>query len=144
MRSRTALAALLVLAIALPARPGEPASFQVIVHPSNSVSTFTREHLTRLFLKRSTTWEDGAPVVPVDQPESSEVRGQFTRKVLGKSMSAVRSYWQQRIFSGKDVPPLQRASDEEVIAYVRQNPGAVGYVSAGAAPAGVKVIPVQD
>src|SRR4051812_17644572 len=110
MRSCTALAALAALAIASPARPAET-SFQVIVHSSNPISSVSREQLTKLFLKRSTSWDGGAPVVPVDQPETSAVREQFTQKALGKSVAAVRAYWQQRIFSGKDVPPVERASD---------------------------------
>jgi hypothetical protein len=47
-------------------------------------------------------------------------------------VSAVESYWQQAIFSGRSVPPLEKASDAEVLAFVRANPGAVGYVSGGA------------
>ena len=36
-----------------------------------------------------------------------------------------------------------RASDDEVLAFVRATPGAIGYVSAGASTSGVKVITVR-
>ena len=34
------------------------------------------------------------------------------------------------MFAGRAVPPAERASDAEVLAYVRATPGAAGYVSA--------------
>ena len=64
----------------------------------------------------------------------------YARDVLEKAgmsrISAVESYWQQQIFAGKEVPPAAKPSDEEVLAYVRSTPGAIGYVSAGASTTG--------
>jgi hypothetical protein len=55
----------------------------------------------------------------------------------------VKSFWQRQIFSGSGVPPQERASDEEVLDFVRANPGAVGYVSSDTPNgAGVKVLEV--
>ena len=45
--------------------------------------------------------------------------------------------------SGKEVPPATKASDDDVIAFVKATPGGIGYVSAGASTAGVKVIDVK-
>ncbi|MBC8085956.1 MAG: phosphate ABC transporter substrate-binding protein, partial [Phycisphaerae bacterium] len=52
-------------------------------------------------------------------------------------------YWQQQIFSGKDVPPASKHTDEDVINFVKSTPGGIGYVSASSAAAGVKVIAVK-
>ena len=52
-----------------------------------------------------------------------------------RSPAAVRNYWQQRIFTGRGVPPPELASEEAVIKYVTDHPNAIGYVS-GAAPLG--------
>ena len=38
------------------------------------------------------------------------------------------------------VPPVKKASDEEVLAFVRTHSGAVGYVSTSAAADGVKIL----
>jgi len=122
------------------------APFVVVVSASNPVSSMTRDQASKLFLKKTPTWDNGrGEVVPVDQPEGSAVRDAFTRAVLRKSVSAVKSYWQQQIFSGRGVPPTERASDGEVVSYVRANPNAIGYVSPAAASAGgVKVVNVVD
>lgn len=78
------------------------------------------------------------------EPAEAAVRERFARKVLDKSPMAVKAYWNQQIFAGRDVPPLEKPSDAEVVAFVRQNPGAVGYVSGGADTSGLLVIPLRD
>ena len=60
----------------------------------------------------------------------------------GKKTTAVRSYWLQVIFSGRGVPPPEKPSDKDVIAYVKAHPGAIGYVAATTATDDVKVLKV--
>jgi hypothetical protein len=62
---------------------------------------------------------------------------------LKRTVAAVRSYWQQRIFSGRDVPPPELDSDASVIAYVERTPGAVGYVSGDAKLGSSRELQVQ-
>ena len=57
--------------------------------------------------------------------------------------AAIAAYWNALIFSGRELPPLEKATDADVIAYVRATPGAIGYVSAGADIAGVKLLAVE-
>jgi ABC-type phosphate transport system substrate-binding protein len=121
-------------------------TYAVVVSASNPVTSITRDQAAKLFLKKTATWANGrGDVAPVDQPEGSAVREAFTKEVLRKSVSAVKSYWQQQIFSGRGVPPTERASDSEVLSFVRTNPAAIGYVSSSTpVGSGVKVIPVVN
>ena len=119
------------------------AGYKVIVNNANGTSSVPKKDLAQLFMKKTARWSDGTAVVAVDQTEKSSVRERFTQEVHGKSVSAVKSYWQQQIFSGRDVPPVEKASDAQVLAFVKQNPGAVGYVGESADTAGVKVVAVQ-
>ena len=122
----------------------EADGFRIVVHADNPVSSLTRDKLSKLFLKRVTNWDNGQAVLPVDLGDSSPVREAFSKQVHGKSLSAVRAYWQQRIYSGADVPPPQVGSDAEVIAYVRAHPGAVGYVSPATSDPVVKVVKIAE
>ena len=79
----------------------------------------------------------------VDLRVDNASRRQFSEEVLKRSVGAVRSYWQQRIFSGRDVPPPELESDEAVIAFVAKNPAAVGYVSGTAKLAGVRELAIR-
>jgi ABC-type phosphate transport system substrate-binding protein len=132
------LISILLLAGATPAN-----AFYVVVNAANPISSLSYSELSDLFLKKSSRWNDGGLVEPVDQRESSPVRETFNRDVHRKSAAAVRAFWQLRIFSGRDVPPPEKGSDAEVIAYVRNNPNAIGYISASASAAGVKVVAVH-
>src|SRR5690606_24298345 len=101
-------------------------SFVVIVNEANPIQSIDRQQLEAMFLKRSTFWPDQSVVQPVDLRPDSPLRKQFSRSILRRSEMAVRTYWQQRIFTGRGVPPPELASERDVIAYVRGNRGAIG------------------
>jgi len=145
MRERSLrLLVLLALGTLASAAAPPPPAFKLITHPDNPVSTLKSTQVAAFFLKKDTTWDGGALVLPVDLPEDSPLRAAFSQAVLRKSVHAVEAYWQQRIFSGRDVPPTRRASEEEVLAYVREHRNAIGYVSISAPETGVKVVSLAD
>ena len=118
--------------------------FVVVVHESNPTTSISRDELSRIFLKKITVWRTRRPVTVVDQRETARVREQFTRAVHHREVSSVASFWQQQIFAGRAVPPAQRTSDADVMAFVANNPDAIGYVSANATLApGVKAVVVE-
>jgi ABC-type phosphate transport system substrate-binding protein len=119
------------------------ADFRVIVHPNNGSNSVDRGTLADFFLKKATRWNDGETVKPVDLKSDNAVRRRFSESVLKRSVVAVRSYWQQRIFSGRDVPPPEVDSDEAVMAYVARYPGAIGYVSGATKLVGVKELALR-
>ena len=131
---RALAASMLALAVAPATTPADAqaqAPYAIVVSASNPITSLSREQASKLFLKKTPTWADGREVVPVDLPEGSAVREAFTKSVLHKSVSAVKSYWQQQIFSGRDIPPPEKQTENDVVAFVRSNPGAIGYVSKG-------------
>lgn len=103
--------------------------FVVIVHPDNAMRELSRDFLEQVFLKRKTEWEDHQPIKPVDQRSDNHVRERFSERVLGRSVTAVKRFWQQKIFAGRGVPPPELESDQAIVAYVLQHRGSVGYVS---------------
>jgi len=110
----------------------EAGGFVVIVNTANPATEMDRGRLGKFFLKQLKSWEEGVAAAPVDQDPKSAVREAFTRAVHGKKVSAVKSYWQRMIFSGRAVPPPELDSDASVIAFVRGDPGGIGYVSPSA------------
>jgi ABC-type phosphate transport system substrate-binding protein len=117
--------------------------FRVVVHPDNPSTGLSREFVIDVFLKRVTRWSDGEMIRPVDQRVDSFVRRRFSESVLQRSVAAIKSYWQQRIFSGRELPPPEVDSDEAVVSYVLKHRGAVGYVSGAAKLDRAKAVQVQ-
>ena len=121
-----------------------PAAFVVVVNARNPIAEADREFLADVFLKKVSRWGDGESVRPVDLRPDSPTRRDFSQRVLRRPIAAIRSYWQQCIFSGRDVPPPELDSDAAVLRYVAKQRGGVGYVSASVAlSADVKVIAVR-
>jgi ABC-type phosphate transport system substrate-binding protein len=117
--------------------------YQVIVHPANPITSIDQGFLRNAYLKKEIEWPDGKAVQPVDLTTKFPVRDQFTHEVLKKTPAQLKSYWNQRIFSGKGAPPPEADGVADVIAYVLANPGAVGYLPAHRDPGGAKLIEVR-
>lgn len=127
------------LAQAPPGRPG----YRLIVNANNPVTSLDRRFVEDAFLKKIKSWPDGETLRPVDLPLRSEIRERFSDEVLRRPLAALQAYWQQRIFSGRDVPPPAVDADADVVKYVGRFEGGIGYVSASAPLAGTKAVPLR-
>jgi ABC-type phosphate transport system substrate-binding protein len=119
------------------------AGFHVIVNPDNVTASVDRKFLSEAFLKKVTRWPNDELIRPVDQEPGAPVRHAFSDGVLKRSVAAVKSYWQQMVFSGTGVPPPELANEGDVVRFVLKNRGAVGYVSAGVNLQGAKILTVR-
>lgn len=144
MRTGKLLAVLSVISLTAVA-PGDQTIHVVVVNEANAAVSMTRAEVAEAFLKKIIKWDDGLEVLPVDQASSSPVRESFTQSVYGRSVFAIKAYWQKMIFSGKATPPPELVSDSAILEYVREHEGAIGYVSTGAPVGdGVKTLRVTD
>jgi len=138
-------AALLALAVwpgNAPADTGE-AAVAVIMGPAyrNEIGhdELGRDELRAVFLQRRRFWDSGAKIQAVNLPPSNHVRRSFSLRVLGATPEELDEYWREQYFHGER-PPYVFASEEAVLRFVAQTPGAIGYVSACAADRRVHVV----
>lgn len=121
------------------------APYKVVVNAANATASESKATLSKLFLKKVREWGDKTKVTAYDLDEKSEARKAFSDDVHGKSVSAIKSYWQRMIFSGRDVPPDEVGSEADLLRKVAADKGAIGYVSAKTPlPEGVKELTVKD
>lgn len=131
----------------LPAQEaGGDSDFTVVVNAANEIDAMERSRISKMFLKQIRSWPDTDEFAkPVDQTDDSAVREAFTLAIHRKKVSAIKSYWQRRIFAGRDVPPPEEKSDQAVLDFVRRERGAIGYVASGAELGeGVKELTVTE
>ena len=145
-----AIRAILVLFVFVAAFCGDRAPsvaaggwYRVIVNPANPMDELDRRFLAEAFLKKSTRWPNDDLIRPVDLNPGSAVRRAFSDDVVKKSVSTVKSYWQQMVFSGRGVPPPEMDNEDEVVSFVLKNRGAVGYVSPATNLLGAKILPLR-
>lgn len=123
---------LLFVALTLAPVAGNAAEpFVLIVNGASPVGSLKPLEVSKLFLKKTTVLPDGVKAAPVDLSESHPVRESFSKRIHGKSVGAIKAFWQKMIFSGQEVPPPEKDSPSEVVAYVRSRRGGIGYVPEG-------------
>jgi len=132
------------LLVSLPSASGSDGAFKLVVNQGNAMETIGAADLAKIFLKRKREWSRGNPIQPIDQSTSSPIRGEFSREILNMSLGEVRDHWMKVLLSGRDVPPVVKENDALVLEFVQTEPGAIGYVSAGAeVPDGVKLVALR-
>lgn len=112
----------------------------VVVHRDNVVSGLDAEYLAKLYLGRSRTFPDGEVAVLIDQRDQDPAREVFFRRLLGMTLSQANAYWARLMFTGRVSPPLVRNGDAAVLAAIRDNPLAIGYVGSPPADDLLKVV----
>ena len=136
-----------LLAVLLPGTgvEGQESDFKVIVNNDVEATSLPAKQLSRIFLKKIKRWEDDSSITVYDLDSDVPARDAFSRGVHGKSVSAIKSFWQRMIFSGRDVAPDEASTEDIMIQRVAATPGAIGYVSSGKAlPDTVKVLEVEE
>ncbi len=100
----------------------------VVVHPARADRLGTEE-LAEIYLKKRRFWDDGAPILPLNQPPGTTARESFSRRVLGGTSQSFAEYWNEQYFHGI-FPPATLSSDEAVKRYVAAERNAIGYIEA--------------
>src|SRR5512135_2108112 len=118
------------------------ADIKIIANPSVGASSVSADELKGVFLATKTSLSDGSHVEPVLE-KGGPVHEAFVKEYLGKTDAALQTYYRSLVFTGKASMPKTLGADSEVVSYVAKTKGAIGYVSGGAATAGVKTLEVK-
>ncbi len=97
-----------------------------------------------MFLRSRTEWARGERCIPIDQAGSSEIRAQFYRQVLDKSVYEMKRYWMQETMTGNAKPPVSLDSSQTVKKYINKIEGGIAYIYEDEIDDTVKVIRIVD
>jgi len=127
------------LALSLAIGPAR-ANVVAVVSVKSAVTTLTKVQLTDIFLGKANRFPNGAPAVPIDQPEGSVAREEFYAKFAGKSAAQVKAFWAKIIFTGRGQPPKEVADGIELKKRIAEDPSAIGYIDEKIVDDGVRVV----
>ncbi|MBI5816762.1 MAG: hypothetical protein HZB29_14265 [Nitrospinae bacterium] len=121
----------------------------VIVNKANATASVSKAELAHLFLGKRKMWGSGEPVKVCDmaeagEPEERSAMGTFSQNYLDRDLGTLKNYWIKMIFSGKGEPPVVFRKAEEVIRFVSEHQGGVGYVYEDQLNDQVRPVPVRD
>ncbi len=135
---------LMIAGIALTCLVGSATAgdLKVIANASVPETSISLDELKGVFLITKTSLHDGTHVEPV-LLKAGAVHESFLKEYLGKTDSALDTYYRSLVFTGKGSMPKILATDAEVESYVAKTKGAIGYVSSAPTTAGVKALEVK-
>ncbi|HNW11906.1 MAG TPA: phosphate ABC transporter substrate-binding protein [Candidatus Rifleibacterium sp.] len=114
----------------------------VITNSGVAQSEISAKDLGNMFLGKKSSWEGGMKAVPVTL-ESGDTHEKFLKLYIKKSSSQFSTFWKQAVFTGQGIPPKSVSSEADVVKFVSENPGAVGYILPSTPHDGVKILAVK-
>lgn len=132
---------LAILATSLAATNRAP-NIVIIANPGIPVQEISREDLKSVFLCTKIALKGGGHVQPVIE-KGGPTHLAFLRSYLGKTDSALQTYYRSLVFSGQGLMPTTLSSDEEMVTFVGKTQGAIGYVESSVVKDGVKTLQVK-
>ena len=120
----------------------QPGDLVIIVNPDVS-STVLKNDLKRIYLNRKKRWNGGKGIVTATLADGTLHR-LFLEKYINKSSAQFNTFWKRVIFTGKGAPPKNFQTEEELVVFVANTPGAIGYVSRNVPLEGVRVLEFEN
>ena len=111
----------------------------VIANKNVSESSLSTAEIKDIFLGEKTSWADNNRINFVVLKDD-EVHKTFLDKYVNKTPMGYNSYWKKLVFVGKGKAPRSFSSPKELVDYVAQTDGAIGYISSEDKTAEVKII----
>lgn len=120
------------------------ADMVIVVNKTNPVTAVKKTVVGRYFLKKSTMWDFGIKVVPIDLPAAEPVREEFSKRILQSSPREVESHWiSESLVGGKSAPEIVNNA-ALVKKRVAAEPGGIGYIDSAELDDSVKRVEVVD
>ena len=109
----------------------------VIAHPG--VGAVDASTLQKLYTGRAIEVAS-VPVTVVNTAPGSPARERFMAQVLATDSDRYVAYWTVRRHVGKGVPPRELKSSAEVVEFVQNTPGGLGYIPAADVRPGLNIV----
>lgn len=116
--------------------------YVVIVNKDSPLTTASSADLKRVFTGKMENI-GSEKVAPVNLSLDNPAAASFLSEIVGMGSADYKSYWLAQQIRGGSSAPTVKKSDTEMISYVKENTGAIGYVPKGSATDGVKVLTVN-
>jgi len=114
----------------------------VICHKSVPDSGLSKKEVEDIFFGKKTRWSDDQKISFVIL-KSGEAHVSFLSRYVDKTESQFTMYWKKMVFTGEGRLPKAFDTPEDLLRYVSETSGAVGYVPSNAASDRVKTLSIR-
>ena len=104
----------------------------IIVNAANGTPALTQSEVKLTYLRKiNKRWPGiNKNILPVDRKGMPEIKKVFLSKLLNMTEQDMNRYFTEREYMNAEAPPQTFATDAEIIDFVGENIGAIGYVHA--------------
>lgn len=117
--------------------------FIIIANRDVPAETLSRNDLKDIFLGVEIVWKNSQEIRLCTLKES-DIHTKFTRQIANKTTQQFKAWWKKRLFLGQGSVPPEFDGENELIDYVANTKGAIGYVSAAPQNDNVKTITISE
>jgi len=100
----------------------------VVIGNNTGFKTSTKNNAKAIFRGKYSSWKNGESVIIVLPSTKSENVVPVVSQLYGLSVKGMQKYWLEQVFQGRSNAPVFLETDEEIINYVKRNPGSIGIV----------------
>lgn len=95
---------------------------------ANNIGTksLKEQQVVDAFKAKNNLWPNGKAVAVCLPPTESTDAKEVAQKIYGKTVSEVQKFWLALVFQGRSRSPQFVESDQDLIDYINQTPGAIG------------------
>jgi len=113
----------------------------IVANKNVSQDSLSKEEVQNIFLGKTVKWVDKSNITFVVL--KNDVHKDFLKEYIKRSTSQYGNYWKKMVFTGKGRKPIAFETEKELVQYVAETEGAVGYIHKGTEMMNVKTIKVN-
>ncbi|BAJ03650.1 hypothetical protein [Shewanella violacea] len=132
------LIGLLTLILTLPLRA--EGDLLVVVSRESHVESLTKSEVVDLFMGRYVNFPNGDKAKVFDLAPKSELKGLFYQKLVNRTEAQINAYWARLLFSGRNTPPKETESADQLIHELLSSRHGIGYISSQDLTNSLKVV----
>lgn len=114
----------------------------VIGNRSVPVSSLDPRDVKNIYLGKMKVWDNGMKVQFVTLKDG-DIAERFLKQYVKKNPSMFSKYWKKKVFTGGGKPPKAFSREKDLVKYVAETKGAIGYISSKSLSESVKILSVS-
>ncbi|MBV7314087.1 hypothetical protein [Shewanella sp. NIFS-20-20] len=105
------------------------AELLVVMQKDAPIEQLDRHQVVDIFMGRNSMLDSGVKFKVFDQANMSDLRQQFYRQLVNRSLTQIDAYWARLLFSGRTTPPVKIDVTDDLVEQVLRTPGGIAYIA---------------
>jgi len=119
------------------------ADILIIAHPDVQSESLDRDAVSDIYRQRKTKWDSGE-TIRVVMLKTGATHDAFVEDFVRTTPAKLKKIWKKVVFTGAGTPPKILKTEADLIEFVAETAGAIGYIDAATPHEEVKLIALEE